>query len=167
MESGVITLGAAKPKDDQKWLVNRIADGVRVVSLDLTTFIGNSDKEKKYFAALSDTDSMSYLKSGIPLARITASGEYGPYDSEASDGRQLGVAGLLESQLPVEWVRGGLKYKTYSTGMRYMGVIDKSKLPVEVGTAVFEGLFFDMPNGDTGGAGGPITPLSAAATAAA
>ena len=63
----------------------------------------------------------------------------------------------------IEWTRGGLKYKTFSAGMRYMAVIDKSKLPVDTGEAVFEGLFFNMPNGDNTAAGGPITPLSAAA----
>lgn len=162
MENGIYTVTNAEPRDDQSWLVNRFADGVRTVTLDLTTFIGG-DNEDKYFASVSDTDTVSYLKSGIPLARITASGKYGPYDPEASDGRETGVAGLLESQLRIEWTRGGLKYKTFSVGMRYMAVIDKSKLPVDTGEAVFEGLFFDMPNGDNTAAGGPITPLSAAA----
>ena len=162
MENGRYTVTNAEPRDDQSWLVNRFTDGVRTVTLDLTTFIGG-DNEDKYFASVSDTDTVSYLKSGIPLARITASGKYGPYDSTASDGRETGVAGLLESQLKIEWTRGGLKYTTFSAGMRYMGVIDKSKLPVDPGTAIFEGLFLDMPNGDNSNAGGPITPLSAAA----
>lgn len=162
MENGIYTVTNAEPRDDQSWLVNRFTDGVRTVTLDMTTFL-DDDHETDYFASVSDTDTVSYLKSGIPLARITASGKYGPYDPEASDGRETGVAGLLESQLRIEWTRGGLKYKTFSAGMRYMAVIDKSKLPVDTGEAVFEGLFFDLPNGDNSAAGGAITPLSAAA----
>ncbi|MYY03053.1 MULTISPECIES: head decoration protein [unclassified Streptomyces] len=35
-----------------------------------------------------------YLKSGIPLGKVTTGGKYGPYDDAASDGRQT-LAGFL------------------------------------------------------------------------
>ncbi|WP_030997496.1 head decoration protein [Streptomyces sp. NRRL F-5630] len=39
-----------------------------------------------------------YLKSGIPLGKVTASGLYGPYDGAASDGRQTAVGFLFTAQ---------------------------------------------------------------------
>ncbi|MFB7115747.1 head decoration protein [Streptomyces sp. NPDC056291] len=39
-----------------------------------------------------------YIKSGIALGKITASGQYGPYDSAASDGRQALVGFLFTAQ---------------------------------------------------------------------
>ena len=36
------------------------------------------------------------LKAGYPLGKISASGKYGPYDSEADDGRQTAVCLLAE-----------------------------------------------------------------------
>lgn len=41
-----------------------------------------------------------FLKSGLPLGKITASGKYGPYDDAASDGRQT-LVGHLYGGVPV------------------------------------------------------------------
>ena len=157
---GVAKTAENKPVDDQSWLVNRMNDGVMEVTLDLSTFIGDAGKEKKYLTSTSDSDSVSWIKSGVPLARITATGLYGPYDSTASDGRQNAVDGVLESLTKIEWVRGGLKNTRAVVGMRYMAVIDKAKLPVDVGTAKFNGLFIDCPK--SAPKDRPVTQLSQA-----
>ncbi|MFJ5103172.1 head decoration protein [Streptomyces sp. NPDC088554] len=39
-----------------------------------------------------------YIKSGVPLGKITATGLYGPYDDAASDGRQALVGFLFTAQ---------------------------------------------------------------------
>lgn len=39
-----------------------------------------------------------YLKSGIPLGKVTSGGKYGPYDDAASDGRQTLVGFLFTAQ---------------------------------------------------------------------
>ncbi|MGP3750899.1 head decoration protein [Streptomyces sp. IBSNAI001] len=39
-----------------------------------------------------------YLKSGIPLGKVTTGGKYGPYDGAASDGRQTLVGFLFTAQ---------------------------------------------------------------------
>lgn len=159
---GVHSTGEVTVADDRTWLVNPIAGGVCDVTLDLTTFVGDGEKEKKYFTGLSSETNVAWLRSGLPLARITESGKLGPYDTGASDGRQLGIAGLLESNIEVEWTRGGLKYDNVTAGMRYMAVIDKSRLTVDVGSASFEGLFYDLPGGNDA-PHGAIVPLSKAA----
>ncbi|MFD3361633.1 head decoration protein [Streptomyces albidoflavus] len=42
-----------------------------------------------------------YLKSGIPLGKVTAGGKYGPYDGAASDGRQT-LVGFLFTAVDVD-----------------------------------------------------------------
>ncbi|MFD9442165.1 head decoration protein [Streptomyces sp. NPDC060001] len=39
-----------------------------------------------------------YIKSGIPLGKITANSQYGPYDNAATDGRQTLVGFLFTAQ---------------------------------------------------------------------
>ncbi|MBT2412631.1 head decoration protein [Streptomyces sp. ISL-12] len=39
-----------------------------------------------------------YIKSGIPLGKVTASGQYGPYDGAATDGREALVGFLFTAQ---------------------------------------------------------------------
>ena len=132
----------AAPQDDQSWLINRMTDGVREVQLDLSLFTGDATKEQTYFASITDNDVNAWMKSGIPLARVTASGKYGPYDPKATDGRQTKVAGFLESQLHVVFTRTGFENQYPVAGLRYMGVIDTSKLPVTLAANTsMEGLF--------------------------
>ncbi|MFF6928371.1 head decoration protein [Streptomyces californicus] len=42
-----------------------------------------------------------YLKSGIPLGKVTSGGKYGPYDDAASDGRQT-LVGFLFTAVDVD-----------------------------------------------------------------
>ncbi|MEU1254776.1 head decoration protein [Streptomyces chartreusis] len=39
-----------------------------------------------------------YIKSGIPLGKVTATGLYGPYDNAAADGRETCVGFLFTAQ---------------------------------------------------------------------
>ena len=64
------------PQDKQKWLLNRITDGVKKVTLDLSTFVGGAN-ESKYFASIDDENTVAYLYSGIPLARINNTNNLG------------------------------------------------------------------------------------------
>lgn len=127
------------PQDKQKWLLNRITDGVKKVTLDLSTFVGGAN-ESKYFASIDDENTVAYLYSGIPLARINNTNNFGPYDPTAKDGRQNKVAGFLESQVKVEFTRKGLKEQYVDSGLRYMAVIDKGELPVAINGAKVDGL---------------------------
>lgn len=157
----VHTTGYTVPQDDQSWLINRITDGIREAQLDLSLFTGSKDKEQKYFASIDPDDFNAWLKSGIPVAKVTNTGLFGPYDPTATDGRQLKVAGFLESQLHVVFTRSGFEDQYPTAGVRYMAVINRNNLPVTLaeGTA-FEGLILDYDKD----AGGDVTVLSPSAT---
>lgn len=151
-----------EPQDDQSWLVNRMTDGIREAQLDLSLFMGDETKEQQYFASLSPDDFNAWLKSGIPVGKVTDTGLFGPYDPAATDGRQLKVYGFLESQLHVVFTRSGFEDQYPTVGIRYMAVIDRTNLPVTLpdGT-LFEGLILDYEKAT----GGDVTVLSPAATA--
>lgn len=161
----VHTVAKTAPKDDQSWLINRITDGVREAQLDLSTFTADKSKENDYFSSISDDDYEAWLKSGIPLAKITDTNNYGPYDKDATDGRNGTIIGFLESSVHVVFTRTGFEDRYPTVGVRYMGVIDKANLPytVDFSAAQLEGLFLDYdkdaasPNvsvlNPTGGAG--------------
>ncbi|MCA1185713.1 head decoration protein [Saccharopolyspora sp. 6T] len=72
--------------DDQSWLGSR--DGVEYahsVTLNTSSFTAGTHYPNGFFP------------SGLPLGRITASGLAGPYDSEATDGRENFIGFLLFS----------------------------------------------------------------------
>ena len=142
----VRTVNLTAPQDKQKWLLNRITDGVKKVTLDLSTFVGGAN-ESKYFASIDDENTVAYLHSGIPLARINNSNNFGPYDPTTHDGRQNKVAGFLESQVKVEFTRKGLKERYVDSGLRYMAVIDKGELPVAITGAKVDGLILSYDAG--------------------
>lgn len=157
----VHTTGYTVPKDDQSWLINRITDGIREAQLDLSLFTGDKEKEQKYFASIDPDDFNAWLKSGIPVAKVTSTGLFGPYDPAATDGRQLKVAGFLESQQHVVFTRSGFEDQYPTAGVRYMAVIDRNNLPVSLAEGtVFEGLILDYDKS----AGGDVKVLSPSAT---
>ena len=47
-------------------------------------------------ATVAAVNNKKILRAGYPLGKITASGKYGPYVSDATDGRQTAVALLAE-----------------------------------------------------------------------
>lgn len=64
-----------------------------------------------------------YIRSGVVLGKITASGKYGLYDSGASDGRQTAVGILFNS----ESVRDG--QPTAANAMLVHGFVETARLP--------------------------------------
>ncbi|KAA8827244.1 hypothetical protein [Bifidobacterium myosotis] len=155
----VHTTGYTEPQDDQSWLINRMADGIREGQLDLSLFTG--DNENTYFASIDPDDFNAWLKSGIPVAKVTDTGLYGPYDPDATDGRQLKVAGFLESQLHVVFTRSGFEDQYPVVGIRYMAVIDRGNLPVVPADGTeYEGLILEYDKAE----GSEVRVLAPAAT---
>ncbi|KPC89943.1 K structural protein [Streptomyces sp. NRRL F-6602] len=70
-----------------------------------------------------------YLKSGIPLGKVTASGLYGPYDGAASDGRE-GLVGFLFTAQDVD-ARRVASTKVVGSMLIHC-FIREAKLPVSV-----------------------------------
>jgi hypothetical protein len=68
-----------------------------------------------------------FIPSGIALGKITASGEYGPYDNAAVDGRQTMTGHLLNDEAVVT---GQTKL---TSSMLWQADVDESKLPTTHG----------------------------------
>lgn len=73
-----------------------------------------------------------YIKSGIPLGKVTATGLYGPYDDAASDGRQT-LVGFLFTAQDVN-ARGVASTKVVGSMLLHC-FIREAKLPVPVDAA--------------------------------
>lgn len=70
-------------QDDQSWLGSAHGtDAARSITLDVSTFTAGTHYPD------------GFLKSGLPLGKITASDKYGLYADGASDGREV-LAGFL------------------------------------------------------------------------
>lgn len=89
------------------------------------------------------------LKSGIPLAKVTATGLYGPYDTTAADGRQLKLDSysLYEQNLLLD--DGTTSVKIAAAAGRHL-IINAALLPIaanrpggasDVTTATTDGSF--------------------------
>lgn len=157
--TGIVTV-----KDDQSWRFGEQPHGTLDVTLDLTKFnVSDNEKLQKYITGYGPKAQTVYIKSGLPLGRITDTGLYGPYDKDASDGRNA-VAGLLESQLTVNVVLSGWELADGdNAALRYRGDIIKKNLPVVPDdNATWNGEFYDIDE-ETGKA----TRLGAAAGAGA
>ena len=132
MVNMIHSTGVRSVIDDQTWRYGEQLPGTVSVTLDLATFSNaETENKKKYLTGLDDSATEVYIKSGVPLARITSSGLYGPYDPKATDGRQDRVAGLLESMLKVNVTVGGWEVEDSEVvGMRFRGNVIVKKLPV-------------------------------------
>lgn len=115
-------------------------------------------EDNKYLTGVGPKATTVYIRSGIPLAKITSGanvGSYGPYDKQATDGRQAKIAGLLESMVAVNINMSGWDVDDPLVGMTYRGDIVASKLPVKPESgAVWGGEFYDVEDD-------VVTPLSA------
>ena len=113
--------------------------------------------DNKYLTGVGPKATTVYIRSGIPLAKITSGanvGSYGPYDKQATDGRQTKIAGLLESMVSVNINLSGWDVDDPLVGMTYRGDIVASKLPVKPESgAVWGGEFYDVEDD-------VVTPLS-------
>lgn len=108
-------------QDRRDWLGSAHGTDVPVsVTLDVSKF----DAEDHY--------PDGFIKSGIPLGKITATSLYGPYDDTATDGRQTLVGFLFTAQD----VNARRVASTKVVGsMLWHGAIREAKLPVPVDAA--------------------------------
>ena len=147
MVNMIHSTGVRSVIDDQTWRYGEQLPGTVSVTLDLTTFSNaTTENKKKYLTGLDDSATEVYIKSGVPLARITSSGLYGPYDPKATDGRQDRVAGLLESMLKVNVTVGGWEVEDSEVvGMRFRGNVIVKNLPVvPANTVAWDGDFVSV-----------------------
>lgn len=144
----VRTTGVVEHVSSDEWRITPHNDGNWVsVTLDVNTFnVADTAKRNQYITGVGPKAQRVWIKSGIPLARITDTGLFGPYDSDATDGRQLKIEGLLESELAVDINFDGWEIvDSEDAGMRWRGNIVKSKLPViPPDDAVWGGVFYDI-----------------------
>lgn len=107
--------------DDPSWIGSDHGQNMNLtVTLDLSAFT----------AATHFPD--GFLKSGTPLAKITASGLYGPYDGDAEDGTET-LVGFLYSPLTVTDGFGTLERVS---GAAYThGNVVEDRLPIAVDEA--------------------------------
>lgn len=141
--------GITTVEENNEWRFGEQDGGV--VSVTLVPDLFNVEDEalkNKYLTGLGPNATTIYIRSGIPLALITSgenTGAYGPYDPDATDGRQTAIAGLLESTIAVNITYTGWDVDDVYVGMRYRGDIIKSKLPViPADDAVWQGDFYDV-----------------------
>ena len=138
--TGIVTV-----KDDQSWRFGEQPHGTLDVTLDLTKFnVTDNEKLQKYITGYGPKAQTVYIKSGLPLGRITDTG--------------------LESQLTVNVVLSGWELADGdNAALRYRGDIIKKNLPVvPENNATWNGEFYDIDE-ETGKA----TRLGAAAGAGA
>lgn len=104
---------------DRPWLLSLFgSEANKTITLDLSKFTSGTH----YTPAANGLPNL--LKSGLPLGKITASGLYAPYDSEASDGTEV-LAGLLDTETAFN--TGSTKV---GAALRVIGDVALAKLPV-------------------------------------
>ncbi|MFD8023680.1 head decoration protein [Streptomyces lavendulae] len=75
---------------DRDWLASRHGtDSTETITLDLTKLTKST-----HYVEPTAAGPHGFIRSGVPVGRITASGLYGGYDPAATDGRQV-LAGLV------------------------------------------------------------------------
>jgi hypothetical protein len=89
------------------------------VTLDLSTFVAGTHYPN------------GYILSGCALAKITATGLYGPFDAGASDGRQLTTGGLGVLFSSVKVTPGATKV---GAAKLVHGFVDAGRLPFQSGS---------------------------------
>ena len=81
---------------DRPWLASLVGvQDTNTITLDLAKFTANTHYVTSANPALQGRNVM---KSGIPLGKVTSSGLYAPFKSDATDGTQ-NLAGFLVSQI--------------------------------------------------------------------
>lgn len=101
--------------DDKSWLKHQYGfDTARPCTLDLTLF--------------NATDHLvnGAIPSGICIAKVTASGLYGPYDPDGVDGREVGVGVLLNGARMTR--DDGAALTVQGSAFLWQAIIDETKL---------------------------------------
>jgi hypothetical protein len=126
-----VTEEAFSGNEDRRWMgARKGADTCRSVTLDVSTF-----------AAVHVTTGNGGIPSGTVLAKITASGKYGPYDPAAADGREIEANCLfLFSKTKVGDGSGADLATAADVGAAglWEGIIKESRLPAFAGTVAGE-----------------------------
>ncbi|MDX2575890.1 head decoration protein [Streptomyces scabiei] len=108
-------------QDRRNWLGSAHGTDAPVsVTLDVSKFTANTHYPD------------GYIKSGIPLGKVTATSLYGPYDNAASDGRETCVGFLFTAQ-DVN-ARGVASTKVVGSMLLHC-FIREAKLPVSIDAA--------------------------------
>lgn len=101
--------------DSKDWLASRKGfDTCRSVTLDLSLFT----------TALGFSD---FIPSGTVLAKVTASGLYGPYDPDGADGREAATGHLFDGVRLAD--NQGNAFSVAGAAMLWEGIVLLSKLP--------------------------------------
>lgn len=105
--------------DDQSWLASAHGTDAGVgITLDVSAFTAGTHYPDGYFP------------SGLPIAKITATGLYGPYDDTAVDGREV-LSGHLMTPL-----KAPASTSTDVGGVLFgHGVVVEANLPVAIDAA--------------------------------
>ncbi|GAA3018299.1 head decoration protein [Streptomyces fulvorobeus] len=120
MNLGLVTESFSQDKRD--WLQGAHGtDIVPSVTLDVTKFTAGTHYPD------------GYIKSGIPLGRITTGQKVGPYDDAATDGRQTCI-GFLYTGVEVVTKRGAVLSSAVGSMLVHCAV-KESKLPVTLDAA--------------------------------
>lgn len=83
----------------------------------------------KFTAGTHYDASTKVLKSGIGLAKVTATGLYGPFDTTATDGRQTALDSFLLVEESLLLPDGSTSAKVAVAVIRH-AIIDPTKLPI-------------------------------------
>lgn len=104
--------------EDRRWLAHRKGyDSNRSITLDMSTFAAGHLTEK------------GAIPSGTVLGKITASGKYGPYDTDGTDGRQA-ADGFLFSSVPLEIGEVLATAPDRGAALTWEGIVNQDFLPV-------------------------------------
>ena len=126
--------GLTTVEENNEWRFGEQSGGVVSVTLAPELFnVSDETLKGKYLTGIGPNATTVYIRSGIPLAKIT------------SGANKTAIAGLLESMIAVNITYAGWDVDDVYVGMRYRGDIIKSKLPVvPADTAVWNGDFWDV-----------------------
>ncbi|MEU9849251.1 head decoration protein [Streptomyces sp. NPDC047985] len=105
---------------DRRWLRNLHGSGMNAtITLDVSKFTSGT-----HYLPATPQQPYAVFKSGLPLGKVTASGLYAPYKSDATDGTEI-LTGLLATDThfnPASTKVGG--------ALLVHGDVDIAKLPV-------------------------------------
>jgi hypothetical protein len=104
---------------DRAWLASRHGtDSTETITLDLTKFT-----KATHYVDPAAGNPHGYVRSGVPVGRITASGLYGPYDPAAKDGCEI-LAGLVYAE--AAFTAGTTKVPA---ALFWHGTVNTAKIP--------------------------------------
>ncbi|WP_195166892.1 head decoration protein [Mycobacteroides abscessus] len=121
MSTDISVRSSSYQVEDRSWLVG--THGVDItpgITLDITKFT-----KATHFPN-------GYIPSGTAVAKVTATGLYGPYDNTANDGREVNAGLLFSSVRAVDTNTGNTLAKV--GGARFVhGAVNTAKLPANSG----------------------------------